>query len=442
MIHLASILLAYADQPQAHALHGRLMRNSYDGPLVHSVTHALAEAKRLQPDIVLIGPYLADGSGTDLAQALKGDSLAADIPLFLLTEHLSDDSYRDVLGNGIDDVMMMPADEGTLFARMRPLVRLATMRAELHSRVVIARGLGMTMTEQLSLTDDSTPETVLALGDPGDIDALRDAMGTAIEIVHVANLYEIEHVVAERHFDAAVLFTTGSLYPYLDLCVQIRNKPRLFNLPVMLVMDAEADIERSLPYRQGVSRLLYRPVRSLVMQAALKPLVRRQRLRWAMRNVLVSTLRPVSQDPLSDVYSRDFLDLYLADRTALARKQDRHLSLILFYIPSLPGLRSVFGEAAAGHLLRTLSQWINGLLRAEDLCARTGEHEFCVVLPDTPLNEAQVVMHRIAGVLTHTDFAIPDVYEVVQIWLQVGATELGVDDTPETLVARARMRLE
>ena len=51
-------------------------------------------------------------------------------------------------------------------------------------------------------------------------------------------------------------------------------------------------------------------------------------------------------------------------------------------------------------------------------------------------------MNRIAGVLTHTDFAIPDVYEVAQIWLQVGAAELGVNDTPETLVARARMRLE
>ena len=46
-----------------------------------------------------------------------------------------------------------------------------------------------------------------------------------------------------------------------------------------------------------------------------------------------------------------------------------------------------------------------------------------MVLPDTPLAEAETVIHRIAGVLTYTDFAVREVYQPVKLWVQVGATD-------------------
>lgn len=441
MIHFAAALLVHADGPPARTLHERLMRNSYHGPLVHSAADALAELTRFKPDIVMIGPLLTDGAGMELARTLKSHPEFGHIPVFVLTDTRSDEVYQEAQDIGVDDLMVLPVDEAVMFARLRPLVRIATMHTELDLRAAVAGALAIDVKRKVSGPSARGPEVILAVGTEEETAFVREAMGGA-DIATTTDLYEAEDMVTERNFDVAVLFAGRNPGPCLDLCVQIRNNARLFNLPVIVVMDRDAPGERAIPYRAGASRVVYRPLRPPVLRSAVLPLVQRQRLRWALRQALVETLKPASRDAGSDVYSRGFLMSYLADRIAVAKAEDRHLSVVLFYLPSLAGIRDGFGAEAEGHLVRQLSQWINNLLRAEDLTGRIDGNEFCIVLPDTPLSEAQIVMHRIAGVLSHTDFAVPDVYEVVQVWLQVGATELGPDDTPETVIARARLRLE
>ncbi|MEO5374649.1 MAG: diguanylate cyclase [Alphaproteobacteria bacterium] len=441
MIRFAAALLVYADGPSARTFHERLQRNSYLGPLVHSAAAALEELRRFKPDIVMIGPELADGDGMSLARTLKGHPEFAEIPVFLLAETRSDEIYREAMDIGVDDLMVLPLDEAVMFARMRPLVRIATMYAELRLRGAVARALGVDVRDRLGGPADDAAAVVLAVGTDQETAFVRQSLEGA-DVTTTTDLYQVEDMVSNRNYDVTILFAGSNPGPYIDLCIQTRNNARLFNLPVVIVMDPELPIERAVPYRAGASRVVFRPLRPPVVRSAVLPLVRRQRLRWALRQALATTLAPVSQDPLSDVYSRSFLMSYLADRIALAKAEDRHLSVVLFYLPSIAGIRASFGVEAEGHLLRQLSQWINNLLRAEDITARIDGYEFCVALPDTPLSEAQVVMNRIAGVLAHTDFAVPDVYEVVQVWLQVGATELGPDDTPETIIARARQKLE
>jgi two-component system cell cycle response regulator len=72
------------------------------------------------------------------------------------------------------------------------------------------------------------------------------------------------------------------------------------------------------------------------------------------------------------------------------------------------------------------------------MTARFEADEFCVVLPDTPKEEADIVMHRISGVLAYTDFAVLGVFQPVKAWVRAGAASLRPDDTMATLIARAR----
>jgi two-component system cell cycle response regulator len=145
---------------------------------------------------------------------------------------------------------------------------------------------------------------------------------------------------------------------------------------------------------------------------------------------------------LTGVYSRPFLEKYLEERLAVAKSHHRHLALVFFSIPNIEGVREHFGDDAAEHLAQQLGQWITGLLRAEDLTALYAKNEFCVILPDTPLVEAEVVMHRIAGVLSYTDFAVREVYQPVKVWVQVACTDARPDDTLEGLLARAKAKLD
>jgi two-component system cell cycle response regulator len=170
-------------------------------------------------------------------------------------------------------------------------------------------------------------------------------------------------------------------------------------------------------------------------------MVRRQKQRWLIREALGEAELPSIMDPATAVFSRAFCDAYAAQRVSYALNHGRPLSIGFFRVPDVENIRQRFGEDQANHLRLQVSQWISGLLRVEDMTARYEENEFCVVLPDSPVSEASLVINRIAGVLAYTDFAVREVYEPVKVWVRVGSAELGDGDTTESLIARARQAM-
>jgi two-component system cell cycle response regulator len=160
-----------------------------------------------------------------------------------------------------------------------------------------------------------------------------------------------------------------------------------------------------------------------------------------VREALLEAAKPAIQDPATGLFSRAFLDAYLPIRVAHAHKLNRTLSIAFFRVPEVEHIRQRFGEEQANHLRLQVSQWITRLLRTEDLTALYQDNEFCVVLPDSPQKEADLVINRIAGVLAYTDFAVRDVYEPVKVWVRIGSAELQEGDSPESLSARARQAM-
>jgi two-component system cell cycle response regulator len=434
MIHLANILIATNDPALGQELLNKIRRHGYDGRVVASQDAALATAQQEHPDIVLVGPTLAGGDAFSLAKALQNSPACSDIPVSLIAAGGSVEIRRQALDAGIDDVLAGPLEDVKLLARLRPLVRLATMQAELHQRARTARRFGIEVEERLPRDTTETDYPLLIVGETGD--DLTGPLAQA-KLSLAADPYQADDLLGRNNFDAAIIAPEENVAPYLDLCAQIRNNPRLFNLPVLIIGQPDR-ISEDVAYHHGASGFFLRPVDPVTLQSMVLSLVRRQRLRWAIRDALRNTLQTNSRDASTRVYNRDFLNAYLSDRLDFAKAHGRHLSIMFFRIPDVEGIRQRFGEEQADHLRLQLAQWITGLLRGEDLTARFEENEFCVVLPDTPKEEAEVVMHRIAGVLTYTDFAVKDVYEPVKVWVRVGSTDLQPDDDVEHLIARAR----
>lgn len=434
MTHLANILIASADSRFSLDMLGRIRRYGYDGKCVPSQDAALASAQQEHPDIILVGPGLEGGDAISLCLRLKQQPHCDDIPVCLVSDDTSTDFRRQAMESGLDDVITPPFTDAKLTARLRPLVRLATMHAELRQRAVTAKSFGIKVSENVAHPALPVDYALLTVGKP--LPVIEEALGKA-GLHHADDPYTAEDMLTAKNFDAAILSPEGSVEPYLDLCAQLRNNPRLFNLPVVAVSSEEV-LSEDLAYGNGVSGYFTEPADGEELATTVMGLVRRQRLRWSVRQAIARTLTPASQDEGTGVYSRAYLDAYLQDRVDFAIRHGRHLSLMMFRIPDVEGVRQRFGEEQADHLRLQLAQWITGLLRGEDLTARFEENEFCVVLPDTPKSEAEIVMHRIAGVLAYTDFAVKDVYQPVKVWVRVGASDLQPGDSAAELLARAR----
>ncbi len=128
-------ILVIEDEPQLLALlerllgtHGFTVRCASDG------TTGLHRALDLHPDVIILDVGLPDRSGLEIAAELRHRAIRA--PILMLTAHDTVDDKVSGLDAGADDYLAKPFDAGELVARVRALLRRATMReSELRMRV-------------------------------------------------------------------------------------------------------------------------------------------------------------------------------------------------------------------------------------------------------------------------------------------------------------------
>jgi len=437
MIHLANILIATDDSAFGADLLNKLHRNRYEGQVVASQEEAIAAAVQERPDIVLLGSSIRGGDPMTLTRMLKAKPETGDIPVCLLAAEASAELQNRALSVGMADVLAPPLSETKLISRLRPLVRLSSMQTELQQRGQAAQKFGISIETKLNRRNDDKRERILLIG--------KNAGNLAKHLPHadissVEDPFQAEAELEKHSYDAAIAMPNGESDRYLDLCVQIRNNPRLFNLPVIMVAKP-GEVDEDTAYQHGVSGYFQEPADPFELNNAAMFMTRRQKLRWQIREALGEAETPLIKDAATDVFSRSFFDAYVSQRVTYALNHGRPLSIGFFRVPDVESIRQRFGEEQANHLRLQVSQWISGLLRVEDMTARYEDNEFCVLLPDSPQTEASLVINRIAGVLAYTDFAVRDVYEPVKVWVRSGYAELVDGDNTESLIARARQAM-
>jgi diguanylate cyclase (GGDEF)-like protein len=94
-------------------------------------------------------------------------------------------------------------------------------------------------------------------------------------------------------------------------------------------------------------------------------------------------------DGLTDLANRRFFDRYLADQTAIARRHQRALALVMCDVDSFKAYNDHYGHQAGDDCLKQIAAALRSCCRRPaDKAARYGGEEFCVILPDTGLNSA------------------------------------------------------
>lgn len=434
MIHLATALIALGDTQSAQALETVLASRGYTCLHTSDAGSVLSLAKDRRPDVLILGPGLLGGDQVEVVSSLRMAPETRTLPLFFLSEHSLEDVGDRLLDLGVDDALQWPCNPELVLARVRPLVRVATMRTEyLTRRAAVPDPLA----EEEAAALPQTPASILVIGEETASEAVLQALPDA-SLRIARDLVEAQQLMDDRLFDAAIMAPQGNAQPYLDLCLQIRRNVRLFNLPVVFLSPTASLADQTLAMSMGASSALGMAPSANELRFTLRMLVRRQRLRWALRRDLGNLLTAATVDPvIPGVYSRSFLEHCLSVRLSEQGARRRRFSVIGLAFAGVDAIRHEFGEDSEHSLLLQIGQWLSLLVRAEDMVVSLGGARFALMLPDTPLSEAQVVMHRIAGVISNTEFAAKDVYRVVTVWPFVNAAEITDTDTPETVLARA-----
>ena len=111
-----------------------LQRNGFDPVVAGTAEQALALARELAPDVVLLDLSLPDGDGRDVCRELRRES---DVPIIMLTARGTEIDRIVGLELGADDYVVKPFATGEVIARIRAVLRRSRTPAAVADTVAL-----------------------------------------------------------------------------------------------------------------------------------------------------------------------------------------------------------------------------------------------------------------------------------------------------------------
>lgn len=109
-------------------------------------------------------------------------------------------------------------------------------------------------------------------------------------------------------------------------------------------------------------------------------------------------------DVLTGLYTRREFENRVEEEFARADRYDQPLTVIMIDLDHFKELNDTYGHPAGDRVLETMGSIIRSETRNSDICSRYGGEEFCIALPETPLEQAKRIGERLRKSLASRTF--------------------------------------
>ncbi len=147
-----------------------------------------------------------------------------------------------------------------------------------------------------------------------------------------------------------------------------------------------------------------------------------------------------TRDPLTGCLNRRaFLEKY-EHQFASSRKQKRPLSCLMMDLDHFKSINDRFGHACGDKVLKYVSELLRQSSRPTDIIGRYGGEEFCIILPETDLDQAALIAERLRKDV-HVQ-SVENVTPAARITTSIGVAALTADiANADDLIHRADIAL-
>ena len=141
------------------------------------------------------------------------------------------------------------------------------------------------------------------------------------------------------------------------------------------------------------------------------------------------------KDPLTGVYNRAGYEERMIEEFARRQRIDTPLSIVFVDCNKFKQINDTFGHNAGDVVLIKVAETLKNRARASDIVARYGGDEFVVLLPDTPLDGAEIFAKGACEKVLAAGFNNNG--QPLDVSISCGVTEVGSNDDPATALHRA-----
>ena len=257
---------------------------------------------RWRPDVIFLQAENSLEEAKNTARQLGRDQTSTRAPTVLLTAKPT--HGEQAAETGIDLVLPARPRDIELVSRIQALTRFRTMQIELARRSELRRRYGLSRELDVHPIEGGKL-TVLTAGKflDGETDLAEILKTDPRAIKSVNQPREATDQLSRHPYDALVMGVNGSAAPWLTLCADIRNNPRLFNLPIIMIVDDDSFVDPTQPFENGVSDFLVRPVDPHESGNRLLMLVRLDRYRRSLQDSYGEARLSETSDGLTGLYS-------------------------------------------------------------------------------------------------------------------------------------------
>ncbi len=437
----ARVLVFDQGESQPLAIDSLLKDNGYRPFVAETLDEATAIVGKARPDVAIYNSTTDGSDNADTIQSLKDHWRAEHMPLIVVGEDPEGERRTADIDNGMADFLSRPVNKIELFSRLTSLVRLNKMQEEIARRHTTAQKFGVEAPRSVEFEARTPRPLILILGQDGaDTKALAKAYSGEADVNVAGDAYAAMDYLLGNPCDALIVTVTADRSDVLIFCEDVRRNSRLYNLPMIVVAAPAASADLSSVYGAGANEFLLLPVHEAELRIRTRALIRQSEYRSAMRSVFHQARTAMTSDGLTGLYSYGFLHEHLSSLIEDAELREKNLSVGFFDMKGIAYVNTNLGYIAGDRLLRQIGTLIGNLVRGEDVIGRYSGDQFCVLLPETSLAESEPALHRIAGVITNTEFAVPEVDEPLQVTMKAGIAAHEPGDTPKKLITRARDR--
>jgi diguanylate cyclase (GGDEF)-like protein len=143
-------------------------------------------------------------------------------------------------------------------------------------------------------------------------------------------------------------------------------------------------------------------------------------------------------DPLTGMLNRRYLIERLAEELKRSHRQEYPMSFMMIDIDDFKLYNDRNGHQAGDLALEMTAQCLKSALRSADVASRYGGEEFCILLPQTSLEEGIAIAERIRRRITRVRFPHGKSQPLGSVTVSIGVSSFSPGlETPQTIIEAA-----